>query len=48
MKTLGLQIQESQQTPSMRNMGGKKPTPRDSIIKLLKTTINRLPRWSSG
>ena len=22
MKTIGLQIQESQQTPSMRNMGG--------------------------
>ena len=27
MKTIGLQIQESQQTPSMRNMeGGGKPT----------------------
>ena len=34
MKTINLQIQETQQTPTTRNM--KKTTPRHLIIKLLK------------
>ena len=34
MKTRNLQIQETQQTPTTRNM--KKTTPRHLIIKLLK------------
>ena len=41
MKTINLQIQEPQKTRSTRNM--IKTTPRDIIIKLLKTTIKGLP-----